>query len=527
MNLVWGNLCQVFSPWIIPYYLQDMPNAAANWIQQLSNNQVMLPWSQKYIEDAVIFLKLYCQIVSYVLETISDSQIILGYVLHQYDVAFVNMNMPKYIVEPLHKELLGLQWKYFKPKMVHIDLFNRILQQFLPESHAFIGNIFLKINWTQWFQQCSDSDKCLAAVLQIFVKLSLEPGTCESQEMVRLLEESWNYPWHLLTPNELEPIFDWFILSADPAIVLKIPTKFKLVDQNLLKLLMIVSGFGTSDPIQLQSRSMVNAKRLLYVRMITRLLRSCGTKYQQLLSVSDGSKNFNNAISDLLVLIDQSVSKNDDKERENDTTMFLLELLGSLPSQSEFTARLFVNALITWQLNECPHDITLFSVLIVLNSCKMYSHNMCLLIETTINNYLKQAESSDALKLTDWKSIVERMSGFLSVDPLHLIQNDLLLSLHLFLLLRLKHCQDSGDKIMSLHSLFMHLDKYKTNEKTEGKWFLVIGLFIQVGIQNLECSSTFMLPLARYLLGSVSQSDGWGDGILGAIGLKRDPISNQ
>ena len=83
INLLWGNLCQVFTPWIIPYYLQDMPNAAANWIQQLSNNQVMLPWSQKYIDDARIFLKLYCQVISYILETISDSQIILGYVLHQ------------------------------------------------------------------------------------------------------------------------------------------------------------------------------------------------------------------------------------------------------------------------------------------------------------------------------------------------------------------------------------------------------------------------------------------------------------
>lgn len=527
--MLWTNICQLFSPWIVPYYLNDMPNAAANWIQQLSDNKVMLPWSQKYVEDAKKFLKLYTNVIRYTIETIPNSQIILYHLLHQYEHCFVNSSIPKYILEPLHTSLLTLPWQLFHPKLHHIDLIHRVLQQFLPDCHSFIGSIFIRIDWTLWMRNCTDSDKSMAAILTIFVKIAHEPSLSENQEMVRVLTESLQYPWHVLTPNELEPIFDWLILSSDPAIILKVPGKTRAIDTPLLHLLIVAACFGT-DPnhdFPAHSKSLINAKRLLYVRMITRLLRGCGTKHHQLLSTIEGTKAFNVVIIDLLTLIENSTKNEKDSDRELIVTSLFMEILGSLQSQSESTARLSVNAVVRWQFIGCPQDITLLSLLCVLNTFKSFSFNVCLLIEQTIFNYLKQTESSDALKMADWKSLADRMVNFTAIDVPLLIQNDLLLCLHLFLLERLRLCTTRGDRIMLLQGVFVHFDKYKAIETTEGQWFLNIGLFIDVGMRTLDGAATFLLALARFLLNEVSQTERWGDGILGAIGLKRDSISNR
>lgn len=525
--MLWTNICQLFSPWIIPYYLNDMPNAAANWIQQLSDNKVMLPWSQKYVEDANAFLELYTDIIKHTIETIPHSQIILSHILHQYEVCFVNSSIQKYILDPVHKSLASLPWKLFHPKLHHIDLIHRILQQFLPDCHAFIGSIFILIDWSLWMHNCTDSDKSMAAILTIFIKIAHEPTLTENPEMVRVLNESLQYPWHVLTSNELEPIFDWLILSSDPVMILKLPGKTRAIDNPLLNLLIVASCFGTDLPFPTQTTSEINAKRLLYVRMMTRLLRGCGTKHHQLVATQDGTQAFNSVIVDLLCLIENSTKNEKESDRESIVRTLFMEVLGSLQSQSEATARLSVGAVIRWQFVGCPQDMSLLSLLCVLNTFKTFSFNVCLLIEQTIFNYLKQTDTSDALKIVDWKNIADRMVNFTAIDVPLLIQNDLLLCLHLFLLERLRLCVTNGDRIMLLQGVFVHFDKYKATETTEGQWFLNIGLFIDVGMRSLDGAAQFLLALSRFLLNDVGQTERWGDGILGAIGLKRDSVSNR
>lgn len=525
INLIWTTLCQLFTPWIIPYYLNDASNAAANWIMQLSDNAVMLPWSQKYLEDAKLFLQLYTDVIRYAIETIPHSNVILSLVLHQYEVGFVNSGIPKYILDPFHKTLLTLPWQLFHPKLHHIDLIHRILQQFLPDCHSFIAGIFIRIDWSAWMRNCTESDKSMAEILTIFVKIAHEPSLHENREMIRLLDESLAYPWHVLSPSDLEPIFDWIILSSDPLMILKFPGKMKGIDIPLLHLLIVASSFG--GEFLPQSKSEANAKRLLYVRMMTRLLRGCGTKYQQLLSTTEGTKAFNTIICDLLTLIQNSTKDDSETEREAAITTLLMEILGSLQTQSESTARLSVNAVIRWQLVGFPQDVMLLSLFCVLNTFKSFSFNVCLLIEQTIFNYLKQTDSSDVLKMANWKNVVDRMVNFTAIDVPLLIQNDLLLCLHLFLLERLRVCGSDGERVMLLQGVFVHLDKFKAAEATEAQWFLNIGLFIDVGVKNLEGAATFLLALARFLLNDVAQTERWGDGILGAIGLKRDNVSNR
>lgn len=56
------------------------------------------------------------------------------------------------------------------------------------------------------------------------------------------------------------------------------------------------------------------------------------------------------------------------------------------------------------------------------------------------------------------------------------------------------------------------------------------GLMIVFGVQHLRQSNnstSLLLTLGRYLQAISTVSEGWGDGVLGAIGLRRDTISKR
>lgn len=94
----------------------------------------------------------------------------------------------------------------------------------------------------------------------------------------------------------------------------------------------------TSATEQSQVQSQMKAKRILYVKSIVRLLRLCGSKYQQLLTTADGSKSFHAAISNLLTLIGSIVNR--EKEKDNtDAVNMMFEVVSSIQLQGEFTSR--------------------------------------------------------------------------------------------------------------------------------------------------------------------------------------------
>lgn len=71
---------------------------------------------------------------------------------------------------------------------------------------------------------------------------------------------------------------------------------------------------------------------------------------------------------------------------------------------------------------------------------------------------------------------------------------------------------------------------YVTSDLTEPKLVALWGLMIVFGVQHLRQSNnskSLLLTLARYLQAISTASEGWGDGVLGAIGLRRDTISKR
>lgn len=59
---------------------------------------------------------------------------------------------------------------------------------------------------------------------------------------------------------------------------------------------------------------------------------------------------------------------------------------------------------------------------------------------------------------------------------------------------------------------------------------MIWGLLITCGSKLLECNDNAKEPLlkmSRYLQTTSNSADGWGEGLLGAIGLKKETISTK
>lgn len=96
--------------------------------------------------------------------------------------------------------------------------------------------------------------------------------------------------------------------------------------------------------------------------------------------------------------------------------------------------------------------------------------------------------------------------------------------------MRLLSLPDDIDRVSFLQDLQNKLADRKTTETTEAKAVLLWGFLIMSGghiLKRSEAAKNQLLIIARYFQVNLTQPEGWGDGLLGAIGLKKDPQSNK
>lgn len=130
-----------------------------------------------------------------------------------------------------------------------------------------------------------------------------------------------------------------------------------------------------------------------------------------------------------------------------------------------------------------------------------------------------------------WTDAHQRFSSSQAAfDPATLINNDFFLALHLLSYMRILTLPDDIDRVTFLQDLQNKLADKKTTEATEAKAVLLWGFIIMSGghiLLRSEASKKQLLIIARYFQVNLTQPEGWGDGLLGAIGLKKDPQSNK
>jgi ectopic P granules protein 5 len=111
-----------------------------------------------------------------------------------------------------------------------------------------------------------------------------------------------------------------------------------------------------------------------------------------------------------------------------------------------------------------------------------------------------------------------------------LVNNDFFLSLYLLSVIKLQFLHDDIDRVTFLQDLQTKLAERKTTEATESKAALLWGFLIISGghiMKRSDVSKKQLLIIARFFQVNITQPEGWGDGLLGAIGLKRDGQSNK
>lgn len=130
-----------------------------------------------------------------------------------------------------------------------------------------------------------------------------------------------------------------------------------------------------------------------------------------------------------------------------------------------------------------------------------------------------------------WSNVIDRLGGTLpSFELQQLFDGEHLLCIQISMIYKLKHLKESGEKITYLENVGKLLENFKSTLNTEAKLAIIWGLLITCGSKLLESNSNArepLLTLARYLRSSSNISDGWGEGLLGAIGLKKETISNK
>lgn len=130
VDWLWPCLCETFSPWLVPFYPQNMENSPANWIKQvMPNNQILLPWSELYIDSAQKMVHAFVDCIQLILDMLPASDIILGHIFYWYEIHFGNPAVPKHILSPIHASLALLPWNRLKPSPVHIKCLFNIVQQ--------------------------------------------------------------------------------------------------------------------------------------------------------------------------------------------------------------------------------------------------------------------------------------------------------------------------------------------------------------------------------------------------------------
>lgn len=177
------------------------------------------------------FIANIVQVVQY----LPASSKILEHVFAWYVHHFAQLNVAGHVLAPIHEGLAQLPWERFLPPAQHIELLYESVQRFIPESHAMLGHIFIRIDWNTWFTQMLQPTGLLSHLFNIFIKMAFEPNIHMHPNTSKILEDAIKHPWYLVEYSELEQLLKWFVTHVEPAIVLKLPTESNYVDRAVLE----------------------------------------------------------------------------------------------------------------------------------------------------------------------------------------------------------------------------------------------------------------------------------------------------
>jgi hypothetical protein len=173
----------MYAPWITPYWTRNLREPTAAWIQQLTDDRsVLLPWIITDGPYANRTMAMFAECIRFIVDTMPASSKILSFMWQFYVSNYAHVSIKDHVLNVVHGNFLSLPWDRFCPAINDVELMIRVVDQYLPDCHLFLGSVFTAINWLTWINELMSMQSLPIAarmhvcLLNLLVKLSNEPN---------------------------------------------------------------------------------------------------------------------------------------------------------------------------------------------------------------------------------------------------------------------------------------------------------------------------------------------------------------
>ncbi|XP_043670805.1 ectopic P granules protein 5 homolog isoform X1 [Vespula pensylvanica] len=527
---IWPALSEMYAPWITPYWTRNLREPTAAWIQQLTDDRsVLLPWIITDGPYANRIVSMFVECIRFIIDTMPASNKILSFVWHFYVTNFAHPSIKDHILNVIHGNFLSLPWDRFCPSIGDVELMIKVIDQYLPDSHLFLGSVFTCINWSSWINESLTTfplaivARMHICLLNLIVKLSNEPNVRQNERAIQLITQAITFSWHLVDAAAYDQVINWHVMSCDPRVILSLDCEqIHPIDIALNNLLKVVAAY---DPSVAYYHPTTLKKRQIYVRSSVKLLINCTTRYKSLLSTN--SKAFTSTLSRMLDEMEAVIDTVSETQQIPEAGLLVTEFLHSI-NQSGPLVDYLRTSWTTWLLQRSASSPVLMGVLKVIGIVIASSSTLGELMEAALEAYFKYTVISEdgrptwAAVLTILQPVVPRQPPLESV----LVSEGRLLALYSVLLKRLPSCRDIREEGMLLINLIDWITAIKTTDIMEEKLPLLWAKACELAYRQCQYSENTVIAaralkgLARALI-ALADDAGQGWGILGAIGLRK------
>ena len=290
---IWENIEGLWAAWVAPLGGKAR-TLLPKWLQDLTNNRrLLLPWSPADTINTPSTIAMFVNSLGFLHEMVSMDSLVLSLTLEYYYGTYAKREVKDHVLTIVHSHLANLHWHHFYPTISDIEIFGKIIDEFLPECHSFTGSILVQISWKKIVEASLDETLNLPSnvtrlnperlhfmLLNILIRISLEPTVRQSGLLQTLLIDAENFGWHFVDGISYEGVLNWLVLSCDPRIILVLKDR-NPIDICMIQLLHVSAGY---TPEIKHFHADTSIKRGLLVRALVRLITSASTRNKSLLS---------------------------------------------------------------------------------------------------------------------------------------------------------------------------------------------------------------------------------------------------
>ena len=173
-------------------------------------------------------MAMFVECIRFIMDTMPASNRVLSFLWQFYVQNYAHPSIKDHVLNVAHGNFLSLPWEKFNPTIADVEFMIKVIDQYLPDSHLFLGSIFFSINWQQWMvenlanQQLPIVSRVHVCLLNLLVKLSNEPNVRQNDKALKMVQDAERFSWHLVDATAYDQVVNWHVMSSDPRVVLSL-----------------------------------------------------------------------------------------------------------------------------------------------------------------------------------------------------------------------------------------------------------------------------------------------------------------